>query len=128
MRYRKLALAPGQTVYSAAAAGDFSFGQGAKDFWINTPDAVAQAVMTRLAMTKGAWFLNLNAGVDYNTQVLGYYTKNTRDLVIQATILGTPGVKEIISYSSDRDPNTRAWTALVRISTIYGAAQIVTPL
>ena len=42
MRYRKL-----------DEDGDYSFGRGAADFWVNVPDAPAQAVRTRLALWQG---------------------------------------------------------------------------
>src|SRR5260363_151880 len=51
MRYRRL-----------DAAGDYAFGRGLSDFEQDTPEAVAQAVKTRLALRFGEWFLDTSDG------------------------------------------------------------------
>ena len=51
MRYRKL-----------DAAGDMTFGNGIGAFYVDIPEAPAQAVMTRLRMEQGEWFLDAKAG------------------------------------------------------------------
>jgi len=52
--------------------GDMSFGAGVSNFLINSPEAVAQAVMTRLKLFQGEWFIDTEIGVPYNTKVLGF--------------------------------------------------------
>ena len=54
MRYRKL-----------DAAGDFVFGHGAADYHRDSPEAVAQAVLTRLKLHRGEWFLDRSEGTPY---------------------------------------------------------------
>ena len=39
------------------ANGDMTWGSGDKNFYYNQPEAVAQAVMTRLRLWSGEWFL-----------------------------------------------------------------------
>jgi hypothetical protein len=114
MRYRKL-----------DANGDMVFGNDQASFYVNQPEAPAQAVMTRLNMFQGEWFLDRTAGTPWNTQVLGNRTASTRDQVIKARTLGTQGVSGIASYSSDLDRRTRVFSVSEAIDTIYGAAQTV---
>lgn len=117
MRYRKL-----------DADGDMVFGGGQAAFWRDQPEAVAQAVKTRLAMRLGEWFLDTSAGTPWNTKVLGKFTAPTRDATIRARILRTTGVTSIDAYASTFDPNTRRFSASATISTVYGKATISEPI
>jgi hypothetical protein len=117
MRYRKL-----------DDDGDFLFGHGAQDFWTNVPDAPAQAVMTRLMLFVGDWFLDTSDGMDWNQKVLGKFTAVSRDPAIQERILGTPGVRQpILDYSSDLNRDTRRFVVDVSLDTIYGQIRVVGP-
>jgi hypothetical protein len=104
--------------------GDMRFGHGLEDFWIDVPDAPAQAVVTRLGMYEGEWFLDRTAGTPWNTKVLGKYTDSTRDLVVRGRVLDTTGVYDVIQYSSAIDRNTRQFAVNMSIATIYGAANL----
>ncbi|WP_175984549.1 hypothetical protein [Burkholderia stabilis] len=117
MRYRK-----------QDADGDYVFGGGDADFLVNTPETVAQAVLTRLRLLRGEWFLDTTVGMPWATDVLGKYTNGTYDAAIRQCILGTQGVTEITSYSSSVDPETRALTVSATINTIYGTATVQTTL
>lgn len=119
MRYRAL-----------DAAGDYSFGQGQLDFLTDSPAAVAQAVRTRLLLFQGEWFLDRTAGTPWLQSVVGTGTAGIRDQVIRAQILGTPGLKAILSYSSSVDVSTRVFTVRATVSTIYSSApvSVVVPL
>lgn len=114
MRYRKL----------SADGGDYQFGAGASDFWVNVPDAPAQAVSTRLQLWQGQWFLDTDEGMPWKTRVLGNRTADTRDPTIRAHVLATQGVTKIAAYSSNLDRDTRAFSAGMTIDTIYGAARV----
>src|SRR5512135_2174158 len=109
MRYRQL-----------DADGDYMFGHGQADFFINQPEAVAQAVGTRLRLWLAEWFLDTTDGTNWQTGVLGRYTEATRDAILRQRILETPGVNSIISYSTVTDTNTRTFTVHVGLDTIYG--------
>ena len=113
MRYRRL-----------DANGDYSLGGGLSSFFINSPDAVAQAVQTRLALWSKEWFLDLTDGTAWPTGVLGRNTQATRDAVIRNRILTTPGVNVILSYSSSLDRATRTFNVSVSLDTIYGQVAI----
>ncbi|WP_089177157.1 hypothetical protein [Bosea sp. AS-1] len=113
MRYRKL-----------DSDGDYSFGNGAADFWKDQPEAVAQAVQTRLFLFEGEWFLDSREGMTWNTQVLGVRTANTRDPAIRRRVLGTQGAKALLDYSSSLNRDTRGFSVNMTIDTIYGPATL----
>lgn len=115
MRYRKLNV-----------NNDYLFGGGSANFYINQPEAVGQAVLTRLELQLGEWFLDPLDGTPWNTQVLGHNTAGTRDLIIQERTLGTQGLSTINQFYSFTDPNTRTYSAQETVTTIYGAAFINT--
>jgi hypothetical protein len=100
--------------------GDYTFGGGQADFYVNRPEAVAQAVGTRLRLDLGDWFLDTTDGMNWRTGVLGNRTSAIRDSLIRERILNTPGVLSITSYDSSFDGNTRQFRVAVALSTIYG--------
>jgi hypothetical protein len=113
MRYRKL-----------DDKGDMAFGHGNPDYHYNTPVCVAQAVVTRLRLLRGEWFLDLTDGTPYAPAVLGKHTRQSYDFVIRRRILETQGVTEIMEYESIYDGETRGLTINTRIDTVYGPALI----
>jgi hypothetical protein len=115
MRIRKTDDATG------VGAGDMRFGHGLADFWINVPDAPATAVMYRLKMSSGEWWLNTSLGTPWQTKVIGFGTASTRDPVIRSQILGTQDITTIGAYSSSLDRNTRGWSVNAQLQTIYSS-------
>jgi hypothetical protein len=115
MRYRELTPTGDSTIFS-----------GHTQFLVNSPQCVAQAVLTRLRLWQGQWFLDTNVGVPYLQQVIGFGTAGVRDGAIQNAILNTPGVNQILDYSSQL--NGRALTITATIDTIYGTAPITLSL
>lgn len=113
MRYRKL-----------DESGDMVFGLGAAAFHRDTPEGVAQAVVTRLRLLTGEWFLDTSAGTAWQTRVLGRHTEGTHDAEIASRILGTPGVAGLAAFSSSLDRDTRRLTITATIDTIYGQASL----
>jgi len=111
MRYRRL-----------SSAGDYVFGGGQGDFYIDQPEAVAQSVMTRLSLWQGDWFADLSQGTPWATQVLGERTRWTRDVVVRNTVDNTEGVADIAEYYSVLNRDTRTFSAAMTIDTIYGRA------
>lgn len=110
MKYRKL-----------DANGDYTLGTGA-DFYQDQPEAIAQAVLTRLLLFAGEWFLDTTDGTPWRTDVLGKYTKDTYDTIISQRILSTDGVQGISAYSSSYDATARALSISATLDTIYGQA------
>ena len=113
MKYRKL-----------DSNGDYSIGNGNANFHINTPDAVGQAVLTRLKLWQGEWFLDITQGTPYDAKILGMGRFSTYDFAIQDVILSTVGVTEITDYKSFVNPDTRSASFTATINTIYGATAI----
>lgn len=113
MRYRKL-----------SPSGDYVFGNSLLDFYIDTPDAVAQSVKTRLQLWLGEWFLNTDEGTPYMQGVIGKYNKETADTTIQDRILSTEGVTNFEDYESVIDPDTRLFSVSLTLNTIYGPTQL----
>lgn len=107
MRYRQL------------LNGDDTFGQGSRNFLVNSPAAVAQAIATRLRLEVGEWYLDVTAGTPYQTQVLGYGSGASRDIAIRDRILATEGVVEITRYSSTVDV-ARRFSVSADVLTVYG--------
>ena len=113
MRYRAL-----------TSSGDYSFGHGQANMLINSPEAVAQAVMTRLKLFTGEYFVDLLEGTPYVPGVLGRHTAETYDAVFRERILATEGVTELVSYESELDRDTRRLGVYAEINTVYGRAAV----
>jgi hypothetical protein len=116
MRYRAL-----------GSNGDSTFGSGSSPFLINSPAAVGQAVLTRLWLIQGEWFLDTSAGTPYIGQIVGRSVA-TYDYAIKTRILGTQGVESLAEYSSELNQATRKVTVNATINTIYGVTTISTQL
>ena len=101
--------------------GDYSFGIGPNEFLVNSPEAVAQAVQTRLLLWEGEWFLDQSVGTPYLTRILGKGTQQFYDQAIQERILGNTGVQDISTYTSNLDAVARKLTVSCTIDTIYGS-------
>lgn len=110
------------------ANGDYTFGSGSANFLVNSPEAVAQLVITALKLWRGEWYLDTTAGVPWSTQVLGMNTKPLYDNAIQTVIRGVQGVTGIIAYSSSLNATTRELSIQVTISTAFGNATFSTAL
>lgn len=117
MRYRKL-----------TTDGDMTFGGGLGDYHVNTPDAVAQAVLTRLRQWRGEWFADTTDGTPWLTHVLGERTRETYEAVIRSRILLTPGVNRLTEFTTSIDVDSRALTVTAAIDTIYGQTRFAQEL
>jgi len=111
MRYRRL-----------DENGDMTFGLQQSNFYRDVPEAPAQAILTRLRLWYGEWYLDITLGVPYQGGVLGKYTSESADIVLRDVILNTPGVLAILTYESSYNPDTRVYTVNGTVSTIYGEA------
>lgn len=97
---------------------DMTFGQGRANFLVDTPATVAQAVLTRLMLLRGEWFLDVTAGMPWSTDVLGANTGQRYDQAIREQILDTEGVISIVLYSSTKV--ARSLQVAVTVATRYG--------
>lgn len=113
MRYRKL-----------SSDGDYVFGSGKNDFLINSPETVAQAILTRLKLWLGEWFADTSDGTGWNQSIVGKQSKSLYELTIHQRVLETPGVKSIVDFQSALDPDTRRLTVSMTVNTIFGEASL----
>ncbi|WP_081410213.1 hypothetical protein [Acinetobacter genomosp. 33YU] len=113
MRYRKL-----------SSDGDYVFGSGKNDFLVNSPEAVAQAILTRLRLWLGEWFADTSDGTGWNQSIVGKQSKNLYELTLHQRVLETPGVKSIVDFQSALDPETRRLTVSMTVNTIFGEASL----
>lgn len=105
--------------------GDYLF-SGNSPFLVDSPEAVAQAVKTRLRLFSGEWFLDDRVGLDLN-KILGNNTQSSRDYEVKRRILGTRGVRSIVSYSSQVTPQRR-FVVEATVDTDYGYVNITETL
>lgn len=113
MRYRKL-----------DKNGDMLFGNQQADFHRNTPDAVAQAIWTRLRLWVGEWFIDNTEGTPYQQAMLGTNKSKTIEPAMRQRILNTDGVSDIEEFQITVDPDTRTATINAVVNTVYGSAQL----
>lgn len=113
MRYRKL-----------SPTGDYTFGSGLLNFYINSPDAVAQAVKTSLLLWLNEWYLNLDDGTPYMEGVIGKHNQETADATLRNRIMKVQGMVSIQDFQSTIDPDNRTYTLSATLNTIYGVTQL----
>jgi len=101
--------------------GDMTFGRGIHNFIVDSPTTVAQAILTRLRLWRGEWFLSLNAGVPYLQQILGHApSANIPDSAIHNTIANTPFVRHVTDYASTFDGTSRRFSVSCKVETAFG--------
>jgi hypothetical protein len=103
---------------------DYSFGQGANDFLVNSPAAVAQIIETSLNLFLGEWYLNQTLGMPWLEGVIGKYSQGTADLTVQTYILGVLDVVDIEKYTSTNTQSTRNYSATAVVDTSFGETPI----
>lgn len=109
MRYRRL-----------NPNGDMTFGHQQADFLRESPDTVAQAILTRLKLWLGEWFVDQTEGTPYQQAVLGKRTRASMEPAMRSRILDTPGVTEIVNFDLSINPDTRIATFHATVNTLYG--------
>ena len=100
--------------------GDMTFGSQQADFLRNTPETVAQAVVTRLKLWLGEWFIDQTEGTPYQQAALGKHTRASIEPAMRSRILETEGVTSIEEFDLSIDPDDRKATINATINTDYG--------
>jgi hypothetical protein len=100
-------------------SGDYVIGQ---PLLKNTPETVAQAVMTRLKLITGEYWLNLTVGMPWLNIIGQRVSSAYYDPIIQQVILGTPGVTQVTSYSSS--VTGRNLSVICSIDTLFGSTVV----
>lgn len=81
---------------------------------------VVQQVRSNLLYYRAEWFLNRNNGVPYFQDVFVKPANlNLLESELKSTILNTPGVDSLISFSLDFDTSTRKVSVSFEARTIY---------
>ena len=111
------------------ASGDMQFGRGGGNFLVDSPQAVAQAILTRLSLWAGEWFLDLTEGTPWMQQILGKPRQpgSNPDTAIRTRILGTPYVRRITDYASAYNSTTRRWAVACQVYTAFGQVTTAPP-
>jgi len=112
MRYRRL----------DPLTGEPTFGSNNQNFLTST-DAIAQAVQTRLNLLKREWWEDVNDGLPLFQNILGSSGSPNNlkaiDQIYKKRILETTGVQSIDSFTSEFNPQTRAYSYVCTLTTIY---------
>jgi hypothetical protein len=101
-----------------------TFGNQQADFWRDVPEAPAQAILTRLRLWLGEWFIDVTEGTPYQQAVLGMHTSATVEPAIRRRILGTQGVTTIESFDMVRDTENRVVSINAVVNTEYGTVEV----
>ncbi|MEX5443420.1 hypothetical protein WCE14_08635 [Acinetobacter schindleri] len=104
--------------------GDYTFGSGLNDFHIDSVEAVAQAIDTKLKLWMGEWFADVSDGTGWSQAILGKQSSNLYELTLRQRVLETPGVISVQDFQSSLDPNTRKLTVNMVVSTVYGQTDL----
>lgn len=109
------------------AAGDIDLSQGLR--FSSGLSGVTQAIKVRLALFRGEWFMNLDAGVPYleregvpaSDAIIGQKFSEARArTAIRDAILATPGVSAVPSVSVAFNGTTRTATITWKATTVFG--------
>ena len=100
------------------------FGEQQADFYRDLPQAVAQAVWTRLRLWRGEWFLDTQDGTPWLQAALGEGRRKTIEPAIRARILDTQGCTGIEAFAVEFEPDTRTARIDATINTAYGQATL----
>ena len=112
MRYRKL------DVY-----GDMPFGHGSSDYYVDEWKLVLQAIVTRLKLWQGEWYLDESYGTPWTQEILGKTNKSIRNAALKKVILETYGVEDLAKFVSKFDRTTRSYKVNFKANTIYGTVE-----
>ena len=90
-----------------------------------SPLQILQNIQIRLRFIKGEWFLDTTLGcIDFKVLAQKNKVKDTIDAAVKSTIVDTPGVSALQSYSSTL--SNRALAVTFTVNTIYGSTQPTT--
>lgn len=116
MRYRKL-----------TASGDYSFGQGNRDFLYDI-EAVAQAIKTRFQLYKGAFWRDVADGLPLFQNILPSPGSPNNllavDNILKRRVLGTRDVEGLTFAQSSFNPDTRQYIFACAVQTAYSTSPI----
>lgn len=84
-------------------------------------DQIAQNLAIRLRFILGEWFLDITVGVPYYDDFFIKAPNQIRiESVLKEEILDTPGIDQILSFTSNFDAQRRIYSVTFSVSTIQG--------
>ena len=86
---------------------------------VSGSDEVALLLTQRLQTFKGEWAFDLTAGLQFSEIFTRPALQSRIDPLIKAHILGTQGVKDLVSYTSSIDKKTRNMEVKFEYRDIY---------
>jgi len=96
---------------------------------VDAADQLEQNLKIRLQFFSAEWFLNINNGLPFYSDIL---VKNPNipniDSIIKAEILDTDGVEEILEFISAFDNTKREYTITFKVRTEFGQSELETSL
>ncbi|MFU9135776.1 hypothetical protein [Erwinia sp. HDF1-3R] len=104
--------------------GDYTFGKGDNTFLTDSPEAVAQAIKTRLMLWYGQWFLDTTEGTPWMNLLSNRPNDVAVELALRQRILETEGVLEILSFEMSFTATTRRAVVTATVSTRYGTTTV----
>lgn len=82
---------------------------------------VLQHIVQRLSFFLGEWFMDNTKGVPWFTQILVKNPQQAKiDALLMNTIMGTPGVTQLVSYSFSPDTAKRTLSVQFSVYTTNG--------
>ncbi len=102
--------------------GEVVFGRGRDSLHVDTPEGVAQNVMTRLLLWRGSWFFDEDAGTPWMTQGVGH--NPLLEVMLRESVLDTPHVKSIEKMDILENPETRRAVVSIALETDFGDTYI----
>jgi hypothetical protein len=86
---------------------------------------IRQALLGRLRVFQGEWFLDVDAGTPWFQRILGK-NLNPRgaEAALKAVIAETPGVTRLVQFSFNVDPATRQAQVAFEVGTDFGNVAI----
>lgn len=88
---------------------------------VDGKDAILQHILQRLKTFQEEWFLDVTVGVPYLQQILVKNPDlNKVDALLFDEIAGTPGVEEVLSFTSDVNNSLRQLSVAFKAKTTDG--------
>lgn len=93
-------------------------------FLQDSPACVGQAILTRLLLYQGEWFLDTTDGTPWFQKILGRQYNLDPNTFVKQRILGTPNVTLIVSFSSFFSTSVRNFTMTATVATAFGQSTV----
>ena len=88
-------------------------------------EEIAQTIRTRLRLFLGEYFRDITIGTPwFQTILVKATTLSSKDAQLRRVIIQTPGVTQIIDFTTDYDIDTRQYTITGQVLTPFGVVSL----